>query len=96
LFPRFPTQIENLMPENEKKTLTVRVNIRPAKMQDFNNSENPSGISTGMKILLKNPEGEFKTYRLNEASNKERLAEYISRDLIWVPCSGFESEVETI
>lgn len=82
------------MAENEKKIIAVRVKIRPAKWQDFENAENPSGVSSGMRFLLGTPESGFKTYRVSESTRRERLVDHIERGLVWVPCSGFESEVK--
>lgn len=71
----------------------ITVRIRPAKMQDFNNSENPSGLSSGMRFYLKQPEGGFKAYRVNENTVRHKLQTHIERGLIWVPCTGFNSGV---
>lgn len=76
--------------------MRISVKIRPAKMQDFNNHENPSGISTGSRFYLKQEDGRFKAYRINESTRKEKLQAHIDRELVWVPYTGFESEVEII
>jgi len=84
------------MAKFEEKTHLVRVRIRPAKLQDFKNSENPSGLSSGMRFLLGTEADGWKTYRINEASSVSGLQDVIDKGRAWVPCSGFESEVNLI
>jgi hypothetical protein len=84
------------MADKENFFAIVRVKIRRATMQDFNNDENPSGISTGMRFYLGNPSDGWRAYRINESTKKHKLQGHIDRGLVWVPCGGFESQIQLI
>jgi hypothetical protein len=83
------------MDKTAKKTRTVQVKIRPAEWQDFNNAMQPNALNKGMHIFLESRQG-MKAYRLSDSSDPIKLQQEINRGVLWVACTGFDSDVQPI